>query len=136
MNLNCLKHEMPVQAYESHPCRQHQELINLKRRKLRFQGIKQRPHLRRVQHHTVNQRGPLVILKFIGPGRVPLRSQLGGKLEVAHRALQTPEALRINTLKNPPRQPYRAFSRRVDASLLEKNPPLLPLNLESSGSSG
>ena len=44
----------------------HQELTNLKRGKLRFQGIEQRPDLRRVGHHTANQPDALGIFEFIG----------------------------------------------------------------------
>ena len=61
----------------------HLEMINLKRRKLGFQGIEQCPDLRRVGHHAVNQFRKLGILDFIGLNRIPLGRQPGGKLGVA-----------------------------------------------------
>ena len=67
---------------------------------------------------TVNQLAALGMLERIDLDWVSLGCQPGGKE------------------KNRPPKLHSTFSRRVDASLLEKIPPLLPLNLESSGSSG
>jgi hypothetical protein len=83
-------------------------LINVKRRKLHFQGIEQRPDLRRVGHLTVSHRDAFGILEFIGTGQ----------------GISGPSA-KWQT-KNPPPKHHSTFNRCIDASLLGKKSPTSP----------